>query len=112
MVDPLSKRRVIAGKHWVSTYAVYAPKREETSRNRKCPQDRHFHGIRGAPGNELKRTETLIMRLSIATSILALIAAPAAGAEPKLERTVARHVRSIVPADGGGGVAVALRIGG
>jgi beta-lactamase class C len=52
------------------------------------------------------------MRLAIATSILALIAAPAAGAERELERAVARHVRSIVPADGGGGVAVALRIGG
>jgi beta-lactamase class C len=51
------------------------------------------------------------MRLAIATSILALIAAPAAGAERELERAVARHVRSIVPADGGGGVAVALRIG-
>jgi beta-lactamase class C len=52
------------------------------------------------------------MRLVIATSILALIAAPAAGAEREPERAVARHVRSIVPADGGGGVAVALRIGG
>ena len=52
------------------------------------------------------------MRLAIATSILALIAAPAAGAEREPERAVTRHVRSIVPADGGGGVAVALRIGG
>jgi beta-lactamase class C len=52
------------------------------------------------------------MRLAIATSILALIAAPAAGAERGIERVVARHVRSIVPADGGGGVAVALRIDG
>jgi beta-lactamase class C len=52
------------------------------------------------------------MRLAIATSILALIAAPAAGAEREPERAVARHVRSIVPTDGGGGVAVALRIGG
>jgi len=52
------------------------------------------------------------MRLAIATSILALIAAPTAGAEREPERAVARHVRSIVPADGGGGVAVALRIGG
>jgi beta-lactamase class C len=52
------------------------------------------------------------VRLAIATSILALIAAPAAGAERELEGVVARHVRSIVPADGGGGVAVALRIGG
>jgi beta-lactamase class C len=52
------------------------------------------------------------MRLAIATSILALIAAPAAGAEREIERAVARHVRSIVPADGGGGVAVALRIEG
>ena len=39
------------------------------------------------------------MRLAIATSILALIAAPAAGAERGIERAVARHVRSIVPAD-------------
>jgi beta-lactamase class C len=52
------------------------------------------------------------LRLAIATSILALIAAPAAGAERGIERAVARHVRSIVPADRGGGVAVALRIGG
>jgi beta-lactamase class C len=52
------------------------------------------------------------MRLAIAASIFALIAAPAAGAERELEGIVARHVRSIVPADGGGGVAVALRIEG
>ena len=52
------------------------------------------------------------MRLAIATSILALMAATAAGAERELERAIARHVRSIVPADGGGGVAVALCIGG
>jgi beta-lactamase class C len=52
------------------------------------------------------------LRLAIATSILALIAAPAAGAERGIERAVARHVRAIVPADRGGGVAVALRIGG
>jgi beta-lactamase class C len=52
------------------------------------------------------------LRLAIATSILALIAAPAAGAERGIERAVARHVRAIVPADRGGGVAVALRIAG
>ena len=52
------------------------------------------------------------MRLAIAALMMALIAAPAAGADAQIERTVARHVRSIVPADGGGGVAVALRIEG
>jgi len=52
------------------------------------------------------------MRLAIAASMMALIAAPAAGTDAQIERTVARHVRSIVPADGGGGVAVALRIEG
>src|SRR5262245_18210337 len=49
------------------------------------------------------------MRLVIVASIMALIAAPAAGADAQMERIVARHVRSIVPPDGGGGVAVALR---
>src|SRR5262249_3718568 len=52
------------------------------------------------------------MRLVTMASIVALIAAPAAGADRQVERTVTRHVRSIVPPDGGGGVAVALRIEG
>src|SRR5215467_8543960 len=52
------------------------------------------------------------MRLVTMASIMALIAAPAAGADRQIERMVARHVRSIVPPDGGGGVAVALRIEG
>src|SRR5882724_5329240 len=57
------------------------------------------------------------MRLVTMASIMALIAAPAAGADRQVERiverTVARHVRSIVPPDGTGGVvAVALRIEG
>src|SRR5262249_58503502 len=49
-------------------------------------------------------------------SFMPLGAAPAAGADRQIERIaeqiVARHVRSIVPPDGGGGVAVALRIEG
>jgi len=52
------------------------------------------------------------MRLAIAASTIALIAAPAAGADAQIEQTVARHVRTIVPADGAGGVAVALRLDG
>jgi len=52
------------------------------------------------------------MRLVTMASIMALLAAPAAGADGQVERIVARHVRSIVPADGAGGVAVALRIEG
>jgi beta-lactamase class C len=52
------------------------------------------------------------MRLVTMASIMALLAAPAAGADRQVERIVTRHVRSIVPPDGGGGVAVALRIEG
>src|SRR5262245_26317313 len=52
------------------------------------------------------------MRLAIAASIMALIAAPVARAEGEVEHIVARHVRSIVPTDGAGGVAVVLRIDG
>jgi beta-lactamase class C len=54
------------------------------------------------------------MRLVTMASIMALLAAPAAAAaaDRQVERIVTRHVRSIVPADGGGGVAVALRIEG
>src|SRR5215470_10189820 len=52
------------------------------------------------------------MRVATMASIMALIAAPAAGADTQIEQTVARQVRAIVPADGAGGVAVALRIEG
>src|SRR5437773_197206 len=51
------------------------------------------------------------MRLAIATVIIILIA-PATGARDDAGRAVARHVHSIVPADGAGGVAVAMRIEG
>src|SRR5262249_6924630 len=52
------------------------------------------------------------MRLVTMASIIALLAAPAAGADGQVERIVTRHVRSIVPPDCGGGVAVAVRIEG
>jgi beta-lactamase class C len=52
------------------------------------------------------------MRLVTMASIMALLAAPAAGADRQVERIVTRHVRAIVPPDGGGGVAVAVRIEG
>jgi len=52
------------------------------------------------------------MRVATMAAIMALIAAPAAGADAQIEQTVARQVRAIVPADGAGGVAVALRIEG
>jgi hypothetical protein len=51
------------------------------------------------------------MRLMTIASMVMLIALSTAGAG-EIERTVAYHVRSIVPADGTGGVPVALRIGG
>jgi beta-lactamase class C len=52
------------------------------------------------------------MRLVTMASILALVAWPAVAGDRQLERIVTRHVRSIVPPDGDGGVAVALRIEG
>jgi CubicO group peptidase (beta-lactamase class C family) len=52
------------------------------------------------------------MRLARTALIMTLIVAPAAGADAQIERTIARQVRAIVPADGAGGVAVALRIAG
>jgi beta-lactamase class C len=52
------------------------------------------------------------MRVATMASIMALIAAPAAGADAQIEQTVARQVRAILPTDGAGGVAVALRIEG
>jgi hypothetical protein len=39
------------------------------------------------------------MRLVTMASIMALIPAPAAGADRHVERIVARHVRSIIPPD-------------
>src|SRR5215475_7654194 len=52
------------------------------------------------------------MRVATMASIMTLIAAPAAATDAQIEQTIARHVRAIVPADRGGGVAVALRIEG
>jgi beta-lactamase class C len=52
------------------------------------------------------------MRLVTATSLMLLICGAAAGADRDAERIVARQVQSIVPPDGAGGVAVALRIDG
>lgn len=52
------------------------------------------------------------MRVIAVASIIALLCGPAAGADGRAERIVARQVASIVPADGAGGVAVALRIDG
>jgi beta-lactamase class C len=53
-----------------------------------------------------------IMRFATIVSLIALLCEPAAGAEGRGERIVARQVASIVPPDGAGGVAVALRIDG
>jgi beta-lactamase class C len=52
------------------------------------------------------------MRLAITAATVVLIAAPAASADAQIEQTVARHISTIVPADGAGGVAVALRLDG
>lgn len=52
------------------------------------------------------------MRFATVAAIVALLCGPAAGADGRAERIVAREVASIVPPDGGGGVAVALRIDG
>ena len=50
------------------------------------------------------------MRSLAALSILSVLAGPAAAGDDQIERIVTRHIRSIVPADGAGGVAVALRL--
>jgi beta-lactamase class C len=50
-----------------------------------------------------------IMRLATAVSLMLLVCGAAAGADRDAERVIAREVQSIVPADGAGGVAVALR---
>src|SRR5262249_62409390 len=52
------------------------------------------------------------MRLVTAVSLMLLVCSAAAGAERDAERIVARQVQSIVPPDGAGGVAVALRLDG
>src|SRR5438132_3209881 len=52
------------------------------------------------------------MRFLVVATLTALIAGPAIGADRHAERIVTRHIASIVPPDGSGGVAVALRIEG
>jgi beta-lactamase class C len=52
------------------------------------------------------------MRFLVAVALMALIASPSVAADHDVERIVARHVASIVPPDGAGGAAVALRIDG
>src|SRR6266436_1942462 len=52
------------------------------------------------------------MRFLVVATLTALIAGPAIGADRHAERIVTRHIASIVPPDGAGGVAVALRIEG
>jgi beta-lactamase class C len=52
------------------------------------------------------------MRFLVAAALMALIASPSVAADRDAERIVTRQVASIVPPDGAGGVAVALRIEG
>src|SRR5262252_4480916 len=52
------------------------------------------------------------MRFLVAVALTALIASPSVAADRDAERIVTRQVASIVPPDGAGGVAVALRIEG
>src|SRR5215831_9175885 len=52
------------------------------------------------------------MRSLVAVALMALIAGPSVAADRDAERIVTRQVASIVPPDGAGGVAVALRIEG
>jgi beta-lactamase class C len=52
------------------------------------------------------------MRFLVAVALTALIAGPSVAADRDAERIVTRHVASMVPPDGAGGVAVALRIEG
>lgn len=52
------------------------------------------------------------LRFLVAATLTALMAGPALGADRHVERIVAREIAAIVPADGAGGVAVALRIDG
>jgi beta-lactamase class C len=53
-----------------------------------------------------------MVRFTVTMLVVALIAAPAAGDDRQVETVVAREVQTIVPADGAGGVAVALRMKG
>lgn len=50
------------------------------------------------------------MRLATAALLIAIAAGPAAGGDRPVEAIVSREVQTIVPADGAGGVAVALRV--
>jgi CubicO group peptidase (beta-lactamase class C family) len=52
------------------------------------------------------------MRFLVAVALTALIASPSVAGDRDAERIVTRRVASIVPPDGAGGVAVALRIEG
>ena len=52
------------------------------------------------------------MRFLVVVALMALIASPSVAADRDAERIVTRQVASIVPPDGAGGVAVALRIDG
>ena len=52
------------------------------------------------------------MRFLVVVALMALIASPSVAADRDAERIVTRQVASIVPPDGAGGVAVALRIEG
>src|SRR6516162_238829 len=52
------------------------------------------------------------MRFLVAVALTALIASPSVAADRDAERIVTRRVASIVPPDGAGGVAVALRLEG
>ena len=52
------------------------------------------------------------MRFLVTVAFIALIASPSVAADRDTERIVTRQVASIVPPDGAGGVAVALRIDG
>ena len=52
------------------------------------------------------------MRFLVAVALMALIASPSVAGDRDAELIVTRQVASIVPPDGAGGVAVALRIDG
>ncbi|MGA7485381.1 MAG: serine hydrolase [Xanthobacteraceae bacterium] len=52
------------------------------------------------------------MRFATVASIVFLLTGSAAGADNEVESIVAREVAPIVPSDGGGGVAVAVRVDG
>src|SRR5262245_6960625 len=84
------------------------------SRRRNCEDYRScavLMGTRCARRQFLSRRGPT-MRLLAAFAILSVLAAPAAAGDDQIERVVARNVRQIVPDDGSGGAAVALRLGG